>query len=708
MKYVPNHHLDCPVFTAPSTKRSLQIAQTLPPYQRYERLSPQMSNFSFGNNYNNTYVPPMRNPIQNYYNNARAFNTPRAQPQNTNRSLNTSQGYSFREEIELMDIKLKCDLLSHKLSKLNNIILPSSANTDVKRFRTRNYNFGNIVQRNGRFCITDKNGNRDVSRGKSVDHEDLSDIADDIVNTFELNGEEEKEDDGKHMKKSSVCSEKKFIEDECIEIGGIEERETVEEIVKSKGALKGRKRILKKNINNEEGNNNIEQEEVNNDNNEKKDIEIVNDNNIDKEQEKNDIEEKKEINEENKEEEEKKEENNQENTENNEEKKEEEKKDEEPKSEEEEKNDEEKKVEENKDVNVEEKKGDTESNQNKDNYNAEKDNQPNEEEKNESNPKTEEKEGVYGNGIKLDLTKATNPSEEQKSNQEDEDPANPGHHKLNTDEQDDMIINQIIQNSKPTEDNVTPLVTPRDNLKEDIKNDMETPTTQKKKKNVTFNDPALIKIEYSQDDLIYKLDVIDSENNHLRFRPKNINRYLTLLASDTQPKPCILNSSNSKLLYSYGKSSNKKPLILNSKNMIKKNIEMIQEIAKRGSIWKIQNQKKAKRVPQHNCRKFVQNPQKFFTEDLCETVLKSYDLKVNSSDKPRHVGRSVSPKKINYFNPNESKKKKENSLVHSEGTQSEEMHNFKLMVDRVQIRPIEEENSEDSNNQSASKRKHSF
>ena len=52
--------------------------------------------------------------------------------------------------------------------------------------------------------------------------------------------------------------------------------------------------------------------------------------------------------------------------------------------------------------------------------------------------------------------------------------------------------------------------------------------------------------------------------------------------------------------------------------------------------------------------------------------------------------------------------KKENSLVHSEGTQSEEMHNFKLMVDRVQIRPIEEENSEDSNNQSASKRKHSF
>ena len=37
-------------------------------------------------------------------------------------------------------------------------------------------------------------------------------------------------------------------------------------------------------------------------------------------------------------------------------------------------------------------------------------------------------------------------SEEQKLNQED-DPSNPTHQKLNTDEKDDMLINQIIQNS---------------------------------------------------------------------------------------------------------------------------------------------------------------------------------------------------------------------------------------------------------------------
>ena len=52
MKYVPNHHLDCPMFTSSSTKPSYQMTQTLPTYQRYEQLTPQMSNFSFGNNYN--------------------------------------------------------------------------------------------------------------------------------------------------------------------------------------------------------------------------------------------------------------------------------------------------------------------------------------------------------------------------------------------------------------------------------------------------------------------------------------------------------------------------------------------------------------------------------------------------------------------------------------------------------------------------------
>ena len=32
-------------------------------------------------------------------------------------------------------------------------------------------------------------------------------------------------------------------------------------------------------------------------------------------------------------------------------------------------------------------------------------------------------------------------------------------------------------------------------------------------------------------------------------------------------------------------------------------------------------------IPQHHCKKFRDNPQKFFTEDLCDNVLKAYRLK---------------------------------------------------------------------------------
>ena len=118
-------------------------------------------------------------------------------------------------------------------------------------------------------------------------------------------------------------------------------------------------------------------------------------------------------------------------------------------------------------------------------------------------------------------------------------------------------------------------------------------------------------------------------------------------------------------------------------------------------------------IPQHHCKKFRDNPQKFFTEDLCETVLKSYDLtSPRPEDKPRMVGRSHSPKKINLFNYHENSKHKRGRVTNEEeGNPSEEMQNFKKMVERVKIKTIDEENSEDNNssiNASSSKRKHSM
>lgn len=69
----------------------------------------------------------------------------------------------------------------------------------------------------------------------------------------------------------------------------------------------------------------------------------------------------------------------------------------------------------------------------------------------------------------------------------------------------------------------------------------------------------------------------------------------------------------------------------NEKSPMKKNINLIQEISKLrklGKCFPINNPKR-NHIPKPiiTCKKFTDNPQKFFSEDLCENVLKSYNLK---------------------------------------------------------------------------------
>lgn len=56
-------------------------------------------------------------------------------------------------------------------------------------------------------------------------------------------------------------------------------------------------------------------------------------------------------------------------------------------------------------------------------------------------------------------------------------------------------------------------------------------------------------------------------------------------------------------------------------------------------------------IPQHHCKKFRDNPQKFFTEDLCDNVLKAYHLKKKNNSKNlfqnnRNLSKSASKKVI--------------------------------------------------------------
>ena len=86
---------------------------------------------------------------------------------------------------------------------------------------------------------------------------------------------------------------------------------------------------------------------------------------------------------------------------------------------------------------------------------------------------------------------------------------------------------------------------------------------------------------------------------------------------------------------------------LNKKNknnkqtrIMKRNIDFIKEVAKTGSVFSTSKERTKKKYNIDNmkgCKKFLENPQQFFTEELCDAVLLSYNL-----DPKEHRSRSSS------------------------------------------------------------------
>ena len=111
---------------------------------------------------------------------------------------------------------------------------------------------------------------------------------------------------------------------------------------------------------------------------------------------------------------------------------------------------------------------------------------------------------------------------------------------------------------------------------------------------------------------------MDQDGKKIPFKIKDFTKYLRLLTS-------ISNSSKLKSILS--KSSKKKKKKKKTKIM-ERNIEFIKKVEKTGNLYgNIKDY--VKRTPNSeskNCRKFMENPQQFFTEDLCDLMLFKYDI----------------------------------------------------------------------------------
>lgn len=232
---------------------------------------------------------------------------------------------------------------------------------------------------------------------------------------------------------------------------------------------------------------------------------------------------------------------------------------------------------------------------------------------------------------------------------------------LNTEEEEDMILTTIMENAQRMEEE----------RKEEIKKQKENEEKEKikKKKTVTFNDNDFRLIKYKENDVITKLNIYDRNLNKINFNPRNYNQYLSLLNDITKGvtiyKPCIINHCNSnkskqqvkhnkmniitKCKSSNNSNSNGKNKVISvvkkNKNKFKSNLTTHKCVVRQ-------------KQPVVKCRRFIENPQKFFTEDLCDNVLNSYNLKQPNTHIYTHTRSKSTSNMINNNTPNVQRSKR--------------------------------------------------
>ena len=726
MKNFLNHNLNfpklnftnlskTPTFYAPITSTTYNHSI---PNNPFHPISSRNNNFIF-NNINsyrsnlpqqlllNSYRPPQLS----LYKQNTSRNTHQAVPlTSTSVQVNTSGNLTARSgpkrnevavqsgltnEIELLDIKLKCDLISHKLTKLKDTVIPTT-HSNITKFRTRNYNFEHITFKARRTPLNYGNDNaykrdnksfdaniniiyhRDDNKNNKQEHnksnqqkecEDLSDIVDNIVETFDVDRSGEKGSESKKSKDNiemietfadviarsskksesgatsfkggrvSIGSEKKYIEDDlgmCLSEEYLrKENEENEQLLRSGNKKKVRKKMQKKVLKtiktpkvhiiqfkeDKEGDDeNGNEEEI-----EGEDEEIE-----------EEIEEEVEI----------------------------------EVSDNEEGNNKEQQQQQQRDIGV--------SGSDKKGLSLRHKKKKKSKDKNdiihEDTTNTTNTANIVGTTVNnKDVEKIKTPKEEENKKFKIE-------HKraINSEEEADLIISQIMKTAQihAEEDEIKLAHQLEEEAKEQLQKDMTNinehhkeqtnqPNQKQIKKGVTFSDESLIKIQYKAKDVITKLQIYDINDCKLPFKPHNMNRYLTLLMNEhdeEMPKPCIVNSEQNSHLYSSLRSStksnkNKKKILLslNQKNMIRRNINKIQEISKRGCIYNVTSPKKTPEIKKQNCKKFTNNPQHFFTEKLCDRMYSAYNLRKNihkDINNTSYLTRSYSPNQLQHLHIN--------------------------------------------------------
>ena len=213
----------------------------------------------------------------------------------------------------------------------------------------------------------------------------------------------------------------------------------------------------------------------------------------------------------------------------------------------------------------------------------------------------------------------------------------------NQNEEDIKNIN-IIEKDKDNPLNKIPknIIIPKNINNEDIHKNVHEQIkknknlNKKQDKKVSF-DENLIYINYNQNNKVINFNVSNQKNKFIQFKPINISKYFKILSSDTEMnklKPVILNANKinvnniiNEIMKKEENKKNKSNNITSLKNKItQRNIDFIKIVQERGTVYNVSKEKARKKVELKNCKKFEENPQHFFTEKICDNILESYNI----------------------------------------------------------------------------------
>ena len=224
------------------------------------------------------------------------------------------------------------------------------------------------------------------------------------------------------------------------------------------------------------------------------------------------------------------------------------------------------------------------------------------------NIKNEQKD-ILKNDNQENIKNINNNSNDSDDNKNDDD--------IKNNDDNDNDDNADDNNKKNKEENHQ-MVSEKGNNIENIENDdNKNMSNQRLEKKVHF-DENLIYINYDEDDYITELEITNQDGKIIPYKEKDFTRYLRLLTS-----------VNPKKLQSNIAKSHKKRKKKKKTKIMERNIEFIKKIEKTGNLYNSNLKDYGKKTPNSdgkNCRKFMENPQHFFTEDLCDVMLLQYDI----------------------------------------------------------------------------------